>query len=220
MEKFALIVAGGIGSRLDKNVPKQFLYLKGIPMLMHTIKRFYDFENKIILIVVLPNKYIDTWEKLCNDFAFSIEHSIVIGGDTRFNSVKNGLALVKNNSLVAIHDAARPFVTKTLIGKCFEETERHGSALPVVGVKESVREIFNETSKPILRDNLKLVQTPQCFFSDDIKNAYNNANRDDFTDDASVYEASGKVIHIIDGEERNIKITTLLDIIIAESLIS
>ncbi len=220
MEKFAVLVAGGVGSRLDKNIPKQFLSLNGIPILMRTIKQFYDLDKSIILIVVLPKNHIDTWKLLCKEFSFEINHIITIGGETRFQSVKNGLSFVKKDSMVAIHDAARPLVSTELISKCYSECEKYGSAIPLIDIKESAREIKGATSKSILREKFKLVQTPQCFFSNQIKYAYNKASHDKFTDDATVYEDSGKLIHIIDGEESNIKITTPFDMLVAEAFIS
>lgn len=219
MKKYAIIVAGGSGTRMQTTVPKQFLILKNRPVLMHTIEIFFNYNNEIELIVALPENQLDYWEQLCEKYQFIIPHTIVKGGKTRFHSVKNALAKVSKDALVAIHDGVRPCVSFTTIKKCFETAEKYGAALPVTDVVESLRKIEGDNSVAVNRKNYKLVQTPQVFKSKIIKTAYNQEYNEKFTDDASVVEYSGTKIALVNGNRENIKITTPTDLEMAENLV-
>lgn len=217
MKHFALIAAGGNGTRMQSQVPKQFLLLSGKPVLMRTIEKFIEADLQIQIILVLPETEIPEWKKLCASFSFSVSHQIVAGGASRFQSVKNGLGKIDDeNSIVAIHDGVRPLASVELIKRCFAEAEKSGNAVPVTPLKESLRKKETENSAAVDRNNFLAVQTPQCFKAGEIKRAYSAAKNDSFTDDASVCENAGMKIHLIEGEETNIKITTPFDLEIAE----
>ena len=213
MKRIALIVSGGTGTRMNSKIPKQFLLLKGMPVLMQTIKQFSAFDK---IILVLGKKQFNLWKELCNKHNFKIMHTLIEGGNSRFQSVKNGLLCVNNNELVAIHDGVRPIISKNLIDKLINKTKKGMCVIPVLPVKDSIRKIDEIKSQQINRSNLYRVQTPQCFISDDIKQAYNQEFSNSFTDDASVFENCKGEIITSDGEEKNIKITTEEDLNIAE----
>lgn len=211
-----IIVAGGKGLRMGSELPKQFIPIKGIPVLMRTINAFYHFDNSINIIVVLAPSYRDYWTDLCQQHNFDLPHTITIGGETRFHSVKNGLDLV-DKGLVAVHDAARPFVSKDLIKKIFEAAQKHLAAIPVTAVTDSLRLMTeNSKSKIVDRSTYRLVQTPQIFDVQLLKKAYSTQFKDEFTDDASVVEYLGQQIYLVEGERTNIKITTPFDLELAQ----
>lgn len=220
IKKYALIVAGGKGLRMGADLPKQFLELNGLPVLMHTLKAFSLIDG-MQLILVLPQEHFMFWEELCLKHQFTIAHKIVAGGLTRFNSVMNGLAAIHDqNSLVAIHDGVRPLISQKVIEDSFHVALEKGNAVVVVPLKDSLRkqELLNNHS--VNRANYYLVQTPQTFQSSLIIDAYKNASNDDnFTDDASVLESSGTPINMLAGDYKNIKITTPEDLVIAEALL-
>ncbi len=218
MEKFVLIVAGGKGLRMGSDIPKQFLPIAGKPVLMHTLEAFYQYDNAAKLILILPEEQQYYWKELCLKYSFILPHLITSGGETRFHSVKNGLQLVDNNGLVAVHDGVRPFVSRQVIADCFQSAEKYKAVIPVIDIVETVREIENENSKTVNRNKYKLVQTPQVFHSDLLKKAYQQPYSDNFTDDASVVEALGETIHLVQGNRENIKITTQFDLIVGESI--
>lgn len=221
MEKqFVIIVAGGSGLRMGVSTPKQFLNLHSKPVLMHTITKFYEFDLKLNIILVLPNEHFSTWESLCDKFDFHVKHKIVAGGDTRYQSVKNGLAVVSSPGLVAVHDGVRPLVSKQLIDNSFKEAQKNGNAIPCIEVNETVREVFENGNKQLNRNNIKLIQTPQVFKTEILKQAYGLPFSVEFTDDASVIEKAGYKINLINGEKQNIKITTELDLKMAECLLT
>lgn len=217
----AIIVAGGKGSRFGSDTPKQFLPLAGKPVLMHTIEKFAACHGTHIT-VVLPAQFIEWWNDLCKEYGFTIRHRVVTGGDSRYASVKNALDTTKANDadLVAIHDGVRPLASQHLIAQAFAEADKYGSAIPVVAVTDSIRRITDchGHSVALSRDTLRAVQTPQTFRLAEIKQAYSNGYSPSYTDDASVYEANGGTIHLIDGEVSNIKITHPNDLAIAELL--
>ena len=215
MKKVALIVAGGKGERMNADIPKQFLLLNNLPILMHTIKQFSHFEE---IVLVLPKSQFDYWNGLCKNNNFTQIHILVEGGETRFHSVKNGLNKIDNTSVVAIHDGVRPLISTALINNLVGETKSGRGVIPIIPVKNSIRKIEGENSVHIDRSNLYKVQTPQCFLSADIKEAYTKDFSGTFTDDASVFEANGGKINTILGEEKNLKITTQEDLNIAEIL--
>ncbi|OFY87711.1 MAG: 2-C-methyl-D-erythritol 4-phosphate cytidylyltransferase [Bacteroidetes bacterium RIFCSPLOWO2_12_FULL_31_6] len=221
MHKYAIIVAGGKGERMGTEVPKQFLELAGKPILMHTIEKFFKTFPIVEIIVALPENQFDFWKELCCKYKFtSIPHQLVKGGETRFHSVKNALELVKQKSIVAIHDGVRPLVNAKTIKTCFNEAEKKGNAIPVVPVVESLRYVNNEQNEAVKRSSFRLVQTPQCFGSENILKAYQQQFDASFTDDASVVERLGEKIHLVAGNTENIKITSPIDIALAEVLIS
>jgi 2-C-methyl-D-erythritol 4-phosphate cytidylyltransferase len=215
-----IIVAGGSGSRMGVDLPKQFLELKGKPVLMHTIERFYNYNNNQHIVLVLPQAYIDYWNSLIKEYNFTIKHSVTTGGATRFNSVKNGLNMIGNDSdMIAVHDGARPLVSDETIDNCFSMAEEKGAAIPVIDVDDSLRMVTGNGSEHVDRSNYKRVQTPQVFSADVIVKAYDMGYDSKFTDDASVVEAAGHRIWLADGNIENIKITHKTDMIIAEAII-
>lgn len=220
ISRYVVIVAGGSGLRMGSDIPKQFINLKGKPILMHTIELFAMLEPKATIILVLPQQQMLKWNELCELHSFSYDLTLVPGGATRFQSVKNGLSVVPaDESLVAIHDGVRPLVSKRVIENCFEEAALKGCAIPVVRPVESVRLEEGGTSRAYNRNSVLLVQTPQVFKSTLIKECYNAPEQPYFTDDASVVEYRGYPIHTVEGNRENIKITTPFDLLIAETLI-
>lgn len=218
MEKFVIIVAGGSGTRMNSVSPKQFLTLKGKPILMHTISAFTNAIPGINVILVLLSQYKEEWATLCEKYNFNTPCQLVDGGETRFHSVKNGLALVPENCVVAVHDAARPLVSSKTITSTFDTAQQLGNASPSFPLTESVRVTEGEANKAVDRSKFVIVQTPQCFKSSILKKAFLQEYLPTFTDDASVLEAMGEKINLIEGNRENIKITTPHDLVIAEAL--
>ena len=216
MKKVALIVAGGKGERMNTDIPKQFLMLNDLPILMHSLNAFSHLDK---IILVLPRAQIENWEELCKQYNFILKHTVVAGGINRFGSVKNGLAKIDEGSIVAIHDGVRPLVSKNLINKLIGATKKGNGIIPIVAVKDSIRKVEGYKSKAVSRSNLYKVQTPQCFFASTLKDAYKQNFSLFFTDDASVLESNGGKIITIIGEEKNLKITTKEDLVLAEALI-
>ena len=219
LQQYAIIVAGGTGSRMQRDLPKQFIELAGKPILMHTIERFYSYNPQIRLVVVLPEEQLQVWKQLCREHAFNIFHMTVAGGHTRFGSVKNGLAMVMGEGLVAVHDGVRPFVTGAIIAAAFQKAAEKGSAVVAVPPKDSIRQLTQQGSRAVPRADYRLVQTPQCFEAGLLRRAYEQQEQDYFTDDASVVEQLGEGIELVEGSYSNIKITTPEDMLLAEVLI-
>lgn len=218
MNKTALIVAGGSGTRMESNLPKQFLLLAGKPILMHTIEAFYNSGvNHIILVI--PHSQIEFWNQLCQTHQFTIQHQIVVGGASRFESVQNGLQHCNNDDLVAIHDGVRPFISKDIIIQSFETAAEKGNAVAAVRLKDSIRKVELLSNKNVNRDNYYLIQTPQTFKVQLIKEAYAAQDHINFTDDASVLESNGHAINLIAGDYKNIKITTPEDLLVGEAFL-
>lgn len=203
---------------MNSAVPKQFMELSGKPVLMHTIEKFIAAIPEINIVLVLSPANRELWKTLCEKYNFTTSYQLTDGGETRFHSVKNGLALVPDNTVVGIHDAARPLVSIKTITSAFETAEQKGNASPAISLNESVREVKDGTNRAVNRYNYFIVQTPQCFQSDLIKKAFLRDYSPEFTDDASVLEAIGEKINLIEGNRENIKITTPEDLIIAEAL--
>jgi len=203
---------------MGSTLPKQFLLLAEKPVLFHTIHSFLFLDNIEFTIVVNAN-YIDYWKNLCSSHGFNIPHKVAEGGPTRFHSVVSGLKKIPDNSLVLIHDAARPFASKETITRVCEIANHKGNAIPAININDSVREVNGSHNKVINRDNLRSVQTPQGFYSSVIKAAYKQNYFPAFTDDASVLEATGEKINIVDGNTENIKISHAIDLIIAEGIL-
>lgn len=218
MNKIALIVAGGSGLRMGTTVPKQFLLLNGKPVLMHTIERFSSAKAFNLIIVVLPKSEIQHWEKLIAEHTFIVPHKIVAGGNSRSESVKNGLKEIREiEGHLAIHDGVRPLVSTNLIKRCMQELKDHTNVIPAVPVVDTIRKFENGSSEVVDRNLLRAIQTPQCFHLDLLNSAYEGENNES-TDDATVFERAGNTIHLVEGEKSNIKITVAADLIIAEAL--
>jgi len=213
---FAIIVGGGSGSRMLSEVPKQFMLLRGRPVLMHTIEAFEKSDYNPEIIVVLNVDFHQYWENLCVLHNFTIPHKLIKGGTQRFDSVKNGIKAIRTKAIVAIHDAVRPLLSKQLIDRSFEQAEKSGNAVASVKSRDSVRQYNGIHSVPLDREEIYLIQTPQTFSSEILKKAYKQEYRNEFTDDASVAERSGIKINLIEGETRNFKITFPEDIRLAE----
>lgn len=211
-----IIVAGGKGERMKSDVPKQFIELKSKPILMHTINVFYNYNKQMDIIVVLPEIQIEQWHSLCKRYAFAINHKVVAGGIERFDSVKNGLKLADNKGIIAVHDGVRPLVSTKTINDCFKEAAISDAAIPVIDINESIRYVDEYENKAVDRSKFKIVQTPQVFKADILKEAYKQQYSPAFTDDASVVEAFGVKIKTVQGNRENIKITTPIDLKLAE----
>ena len=219
MKKYVIIVAGGKGLRMGSDLPKQFLPVGGKPVLMHTLEVFRKYDAAIQLILVLPREQQNFWKQLCREHDFDVEHRVVDAGETRFHSVKNGLAFVTTPGLVGVHDGVRPFVAQEVIARCYSLAAGKQAVIPVTDVVETVRHLVGEGSETVSRDAYKLVQTPQVFDADLLKQAYEQPYTSHFTDDASVVEALGKPVYLTEGNRENIKITTPFDLKIAAALL-
>lgn len=221
MREYALIVAGGSGTRMESSTPKQFLELAGMPILMHTILAFHSYSSSITIIIVLPLDQIEHWNYLCLKHGFTIPHKVVKGGATRFQSVRNGLSscIEEDNAMVAIHDGVRPLVRKEMIRASFQLAASNGTAVAAVTLKESIRKTDQAGSHSVDRSEFKLVQTPQTFKYHLIKHAYNIPESSILTDDATVAEKAGIKIALFEGAYDNIKITTPIDLKIAAAIL-
>ena len=235
--EYIIIVAGGKGLRMGSDVPKQFLPVGGLPVLMHTIKRFREYSQEMQIILVLPEAQQDYWHSLCKEYAFDVEYMLANGGETRFHSVKNGLDMIPDDAegVVGVHDGVRPFPALEVIERCYETAKETEAVIPVIPVVETLRHVVNVncdsvavnnvavngvavSSITVPRNDYRLVQTPQTFTVSLLKKAYKQPYNDNFTDDASVVEAMGKSITLVEGNRENIKITTPFDLTVAEAL--
>ena len=243
MQKYAIIVAGGKGLRMGGELPKQFIPIEGRPVLMRTLDAFYAYDNSIKIILVLPVDHQTYWKQLCYDYQFAVPHLIANGGATRFHSVQNGLSLVDApEALVAVHDGVRPFVSHAVMSRCYHDAASLGAVVPVIPVVETVRQlvkrdgadsdashpeaivhcplsIVNSRSVTVDRNAYRLVQTPQTFRASLLRRAYQQPYCDAFTDDASVVEALGETVHLVEGNRENIKLTTPFDLTVARALV-
>lgn len=219
MERSAIIVAGGIGKRMEASIPKQFLLLRGKPLLCYSIDAFRAYDTTMQIVVVLPEVQITTWKSLCLDQGYVTEHEVVAGGEERFHSVQNGLAKVAHQGLVAVHDGVRPLVAVDMIGRCFDGAEANRSAIPVVPISSSIREIVPEGSRALDRSMFRIVQTPQCFNADLLRKAFELPYDRAFTDEATLVERLGEPVHLVEGDDANLKITTPIDLRVAEGLL-
>lgn len=218
---YVIIVAGGKGLRMGSDIPKQFLPIGGKPVLMRTLERFRAYSADLQIILVLPEAQQDYWRQLCEEYHFDVEYQLANGGQTRFHSVQNGLALVPDDAegVVGVHDGVRPFPSIEVIKNCYETARTAKAVIPVIPVVETVRHLEKESSVTVPRDEYKLVQTPQTFDIQLLKAANCQPYNDGFTDDASVVESYGHEITLVEGNRENIKITTPYDLKIAEVLI-
>ena len=217
---YAIIVAGGSGTRMNSDIPKQFLLLNGKPVLMHTIEAFQACDFSPSIIVVLAADFHEYWQNLCLEHHFIIPHRLVKGGEKRFHFVKNGLEYVENPAIVAIHDAVRPCIGREVIESAFKQAELTGNAVAAVKCHDSVRQKTENGSVSLNREYIYLIQTPQVFSSEILEKAYSQEYRNEFTDDASVVEKSGVMIRMIEGDTRNLKITYAQDILVAEAYLN
>ncbi|KAA6340641.1 2-C-methyl-D-erythritol 4-phosphate cytidylyltransferase 2 [termite gut metagenome] len=219
MNKYALIVAGGKGLRMGTQLPKQFLPIGKKVILMYTLEAFHTCDAAIKIIVVLPKTQQSLWKQLCNEARFTIPHTIVSGGETRDQSVKNGLSSITGEGLVGVHDGVRPLVSSEVIARCYQEAETKKAVVPVVDTIETLRKVSNGKSETVNRNEYKSVQTPQVFDVKLLKRAYMQNFNPSFTDDASLVEAMNIPVYLTEGNRENIKITTLFDLKIAETLL-
>lgn len=219
--EYIIIVAGGKGLRMGGEVPKQFLPVGGLPVLMRTMLRFREYSPDLQIILVLPKAQQEYWKNLCAAHQFSLPYLLADGGKTRFHSVQNGLALIPDDAegVVGVHDGVRPFVSVDVISRCFETARTHRAVIPVVPLVESLRRVVEAGSTTVPRDEYRLVQTPQVFDIQLLKAANRQPYRDIFTDDASVVEAYGQQVTMVEGNRENIKITTPFDLTIAEAML-
>ena len=218
---YVIIVAGGKGLRMGSDIPKQFLPIGGKPVLMRTLERFRAYSSDLQIILVLPEAQQDYWRQLCEEYHFDVEYQLANGGQTRFHSVQNGLALVPDDAegVVGVHDGVRPFPSIEVIRNCYETAREKKAVIPVIPIVETVRHLENEGSVTVPRNDYRLVQTPQTFDIQLLKAANHQPYNDGFTDDASVVESYGHAITLVEGNRENIKITTPYDMKIAEVLI-
>ena len=220
MKRYGVIVAGGMGVRMGADRPKQFLEIGGKPILRHTVERFLAFDPGLEIVLVLPAAQKDWWRGYCRESGFLERYTMVSGGITRFHSVQNALKYVGNDGAVAVHDGVRPLVSQPLLERLFKAAESYEAVVPVVPVVESVRQAEGEGSVPVSRDGLVLVQTPQVFDARVLKAAYRQPFSPAFTDDASVVEAAGGSIRLVEGDRFNLKITTPDDLALATELLT
>lgn len=217
---YVIIVAGGKGLRMGSDIPKQFLPIGGKPVLMRTLERFREYSTELQIILVLPENQQDYWLQLCQQYHFEVKYQLANGGQTRFHSVQNGLALVPDDAdgVVGVHDGVRPFPSIDVIKNCYEAARTAKAVIPVIPVVETVRHLEGEGSVTVPRGDYRLVQTPQTFDIQLLKTANRQPYHDGFTDDASVVESYGHSITLVEGNRENIKITTPYDIVVAEAL--
>lgn len=218
MIKYVIIVAGGKGTRMGSETPKQFLEIGGKAIIIHTLEKIKKALPTAELFLVLPKAELERWNSISEGTAFE-DIQVANGGLTRFDSVKSGLALVKSPGIVGVHDAVRPFVSVETIRKVFAKAEESGAAIPVVELKDSLRRLTQESSKSSNRGEYRIVQTPQCFQSKLLVESYQQEYSEEFTDDASVVESSGFEITLVEGNDANIKITTKRDLKMADFLL-
>ena len=219
MNKVAVIVAGGSGTRMGAVLPKQFLLLKDKPVLYYTIKAFLDAYDDLQVILVLPVEYTDMGQEIIDAYFDKDRVRITAGGDTRFQSVKNGLALVEAESIIFVHDGVRCGVSKALIHRCYQQAVETGTAIPAIPSKDSIRLLTEAGNEAFDRNQVMLIQTPQTFHSKILLPAFQIDYKDKFTDEATVVEAYGMKVSLVEGEENNIKITRPVDLLIAEKML-
>ncbi len=219
-KKIAIIVAGGTGQRMGSVIPKQFLDIQGKAILLHTIDQFTAAFSDIELVIVLPAAYIEEGKNLLQKNGYTQHIQFVEGGETRFQSVKNGLSKVTESSIVFVHDAVRCLLTPALVQRCYQQALEKGSAIPAVSATDSVRIVNGEHNSVLDREQVMLIQTPQTFQSDILLDAFKQAYTPLFTDEANVVEANGRKVYLVDGEFENIKITRPLDLAIAEHILA
>jgi 2-C-methyl-D-erythritol 4-phosphate cytidylyltransferase len=219
MEKYAVIVAGGVGLRMGAAVPKQFMKLRGKPILWYTLNAFLEAYADMKIILVLPEQHMETGLEIIRSTFDPARLWVTAGGETRFHSVKNGLQHIDKHSIVFVHDGVRCLLTPELIRRCYEAAVKEGNAIPSITAIDTIRMVTVNGSTLIDRNKIRIIQTPQTFYSDIIKAAFEQEYIDSFTDEANVVEKLGVKIHLIEGEQGNIKITHPMDMLIAEKIL-
>ncbi len=223
MKRYLIVVAGGKGQRMGGPLPKQFQLLGGRPVIMVTLERLYAIDNTIKFILVLPLEHMALWDELCLKYEFKVPVTVTTGGNTRFHSVQNGLAVIEDteDALVGVHDAVRPFVSQRVLDEAFREAWINGAVIPMIDVQDSLRQIIGGegASTAVPRDRYRLVQTPQVFRLSLLREAYSQRYVEAFTDDASVVEAMGGRVYAVEGNRENIKLTTPFDMMVAQTII-
>lgn len=218
MSEFSIIItAGGIGKRMGTTLPKQFLEIGSKPILIRTLEVFHRFDSTAQLIITLPNEWREYWKELLHTFNCTIPHEIVDGGEERYHSIKNALNSC-SGTYVAVHDGVRPFVSQTTLTNCFEGVKTKHQVVPVLSINDSIRQVKGNQSHAVDRKQFFRVQTPQCFLKTSLEIAYQQAFHNQITDDASLVEQAGFPIYMVDGNEENIKITSQIDLILAEEI--
>ncbi|MFY7943859.1 MAG: 2-C-methyl-D-erythritol 4-phosphate cytidylyltransferase [Crocinitomicaceae bacterium] len=217
-QKSVIITAGGLGKRMGSELPKQFLVIGGKPILVHTLELFHKYDPEIELILTLPNEWRGYWETLIDKYYCRVPHLVVNGGEERYHSIQNALKRC-TGEYIAVHDGVRPFVSFETLNNCFNALKEHGAVVPVLKLKESIRQINEETTFAVNRNAFRLVHTPQCFRAEVLRKAYEQPFHENVTDDACLVEETGIVIHLVESNEENIKLTTQYDLMIAEMII-
>ena len=218
MQKSVIITAGGIGKRMGSELPKQFLVLGGKPVLVHTLELFFKYDPNIEIILTLPNEWRGYWETVIDKYFCRVPHIIVNGGEERYHSIQNALKQC-SGSFIAVHDGVRPFVSFETLERCFSALNQHEAVVPVLKLKESIRQSSENSTNAVDRSNYRLVHTPQCFHADVLRQAYQQDYHDKVTDDACLVEELGYTIHLVESNEENIKLTTQFDLLIAETIV-
>ncbi len=220
MSKYSIIItAGGIGKRMGSDIPKQFIEIAGKPILMHTLELFFKYDMNAQLILTLPTEWKEYWQDILQKHTCFIPHIIVDGGDERYHSIKNALKICTGDFIV-VHDGVRPLVSTETLSRCFTAVEKHDQVIPVIQLNESLRQVFDDGSKAVKRTEYCIVQTPQCFKRNVLETAYNMPFHEGITDDASLVEQAGFVIHLVEGNSENIKITSKMDLEVASTCLS
>lgn len=218
MQKSVIITAGGLGKRMGSDLPKQFLVLGGKPVLVHTLELFYKYDPTIEIILTLPNDWRGYWETVIDKYYCRVPHVVVNGGEERYHSIQNALKRC-SGSFIAVHDGVRPFVSFETLDRCFSALNQYESVVPVMKLKESLRQMSEKSSKAVDRANYRLVHTPQCFKAAVLRKAYEQEYHEKVTDDACLVEELGYTIHLVESNEENIKLTTPFDFLIAEIIV-
>lgn len=218
MDISVIITAGGTGKRMGGDIPKQFMEVAGKPILFHTIQLFHDFDPSAQILVTLPESWLNYWEELINTYQFDVPHHVISGGEERFHSIKNALQYCDEH-FVLVHDGVRPLVSQETLQRCVTALEDYDAVVPVIPVKESLRKVEDRKSEAVIRADYSIVQTPQCFEKSLLEDAYAQEYHAGITDDASLVEQNGGVIHSVAGNDENIKITTPMDLVLAEALL-
>lgn len=218
MQKSVIITAGGIGKRMGSDLPKQFLVLGGKPILVHTLELFFKYDPHIEIILTLPNEWRGYWETVIDKYYCRVPHIVVNGGEERYHSIQNALKRC-SGSVIAVHDGVRPFVSFETLDRCFSALNHYEAVIPVLKLKESIRQTNENSTNAVDRSNYRLVHTPQCFRAEALHKAYEQSYHEKVTDDACLVEEIGYTIHLVESNEENIKLTTPFDFLIAETII-
>ncbi len=218
MQKSVIITAGGIGKRMGSDLPKQFLVLGGKPVLVHTLELFFKYDPTIEIILTLPNEWRGYWETVIDKYYCRVPHIVVNGGEERYHSIQKALKRC-SGTVIAVHDGVRPFVSFETLDRCFSALNEYEAVVPVLRLKESIRQTNENSTNAVDRSNYRLVHTPQCFHADVLLKAYEQAYHDKVTDDACLVEELGHTIHLVESNEENIKLTTPFDFLIAETIV-